>query len=110
MLRSKQIRCARLSSVFLLSLVGVSFLLLVTAASWTSPPTEPIMQENSTVAATGLPEITAGYTPRAIRLDAARPENEWQAAEAAVFATDWRGEHADPERETSVRVLWSTET
>jgi hypothetical protein len=68
------------------------------------------MQENSTVAATGLPEITAGYTPRAIRLDAARPENEWQAAEAAVFATDWRGEHADPERETSVRVLWSTET
>jgi alpha-galactosidase len=31
----------------------------------------------------------------------------WARARAIRFATDWTGKHADPQRETEVRVLWS---
>jgi alpha-galactosidase len=34
---------------------------------------------------------------------------DWESASPVVFHTDWRGEHADPGRETQVRLLWTTE-
>ncbi len=33
----------------------------------------------------------------------------WATAPAVSFCADWRGEHRDPERETSVQLLWSSE-
>lgn len=37
-------------------------------------------------------------------------ETAWQQARPICFAWDWRGQQADPHRETEVRVLWSPET
>src|SRR6266852_9966265 len=34
----------------------------------------------------------------------------WGRAAALRFNTDWRGENADPERETEVRLLWTSES
>jgi alpha-galactosidase len=34
----------------------------------------------------------------------------WQEAPGLAFAWDWRGENADPERETEVRLLWRPAT
>lgn len=34
----------------------------------------------------------------------------WEPAEALRFNADWQGKNADPERETEVRLLWTTET
>lgn len=33
----------------------------------------------------------------------------WDAAPPIRFSTDWQGKNADPQRETEVRLLWSTE-
>jgi hypothetical protein len=33
----------------------------------------------------------------------------WHAAEPATFCHDWRGENADPQRQTETRLLWSPE-
>jgi alpha-galactosidase len=34
---------------------------------------------------------------------------DWAAASGMSFCADWQGNHADPERATDVRVLWSPE-
>jgi hypothetical protein len=31
----------------------------------------------------------------------------WDSAQPVVFCSDWQGQHADPQRETEVRLLWS---
>jgi alpha-galactosidase len=51
--------------------------------------------------------ITAVRIAQEISLDAQHPAAEWQAAEAVSFCQDWQGSHPDPERQTSVRVLWT---
>jgi hypothetical protein len=33
----------------------------------------------------------------------------WEKATRVSFCSDWRGEHADPQRETEARFLWSDE-
>jgi hypothetical protein len=33
----------------------------------------------------------------------------WEAVPSGAFCCDWRGENADPERETEARLLWSQE-
>jgi hypothetical protein len=33
--------------------------------------------------------------------------SDWEKTQPASFASDWRGEQADPRRETEVRMLWS---
>ena len=33
---------------------------------------------------------------------------DWESASPVVVHTDWRGEHADPGRETQARLLWTT--
>jgi alpha-galactosidase len=35
--------------------------------------------------------------------------SSWERASAVAFCHDWRGENADPKRETQVRFLWSDE-
>jgi alpha-galactosidase len=55
-------------------------------------------------------EIVAPYVEGEIRLDAAHPAAEWQKAHPAVFCSDWQGKNPDEQRETQVRVLWSSQT
>lgn len=55
-------------------------------------------------------EIVAIHTSRQIRLDAAHPAAQWQAAKAIAFCADWQGGNPDPGRETEVRILWSAES
>jgi alpha-galactosidase len=38
------------------------------------------------------------------------PDAAWDSASPISFAHDWQGHHADPLRETQVRVLWSPQT
>ena len=54
-------------------------------------------------------EIVAPYVEGEIRLDAAHPAAEWQKAHPAVFCSDWQGKNPDEQRETQVRVLWSSQ-
>jgi alpha-galactosidase len=35
---------------------------------------------------------------------------DWESAFAIRFFKDWRGENADPQRETEVRILWTPQT
>jgi alpha-galactosidase len=35
---------------------------------------------------------------------------QWDAATPLRFSADWQGNHADPQRETEVRLLWSPDT
>ncbi len=54
-------------------------------------------------------EVVAVQVSRAIRLDAAHPAKEWDAATPVVFDSDWQGKNSDPQRRTEVRVLWTSE-
>ncbi len=47
---------------------------------------------------------------REIPLDARHPAPEWTLASPILFCADWRGANRDPERQTTVRVLWSART
>lgn len=54
-------------------------------------------------------EIVAAYVDRQFPLDAAHPAIEWQTASPITFFSDWQGKNPDPQRETKVRVLWSSQ-
>jgi alpha-galactosidase len=47
---------------------------------------------------------------REIALDAGHPAVEWQTATPVIFFSDWQGKNPDPQRETKVRVLWSSQS
>jgi len=36
--------------------------------------------------------------------------SSWEVSAPLRFSADWRGENADPERETEVKLLWTSET
>ena len=55
-------------------------------------------------------EIVASHVAGEIKLDAAHPAAEWQKAQPVVFCSDWQGKNPDEQRETQVRVLWSSQT
>ena len=55
-------------------------------------------------------EITAKYVAKEIPLNAEHPAAEWQDAVPIQFSNDWQGNNPDLERETAVRILWSTKT
>ena len=55
-------------------------------------------------------QIVAVPATHAIRLDASHPDALWQSAQAVAFCSDWQGKNPDPQRETRVRILWSSET
>ena len=67
-------------------------------------------QEKSQGRSTGTDTIAAVRVAHEISLDARHPVAEWQSAEAILFSQDWQGKNADPERQTSVRVLWTPKT
>ncbi len=54
--------------------------------------------------------VIAVHVAREISLEARNPAPEWQLASPIVFCADWQGAHADPERQTAIRVLWSLRT
>jgi alpha-galactosidase len=58
----------------------------------------------------GPSEIVAAHVAQEIALDAAHPATEWQKAHPIVFCSDWQGKNPDEQRETQVRVLWSSQT
>jgi alpha-galactosidase len=55
-------------------------------------------------------EIVAVRTSGPLTLNAQHPSPEWQRSRCAVFNSDWRGQNADPGRETQVRILWSPDS
>lgn len=55
-------------------------------------------------------EVIATHIDREIRLDAAHPSTDWEKADPISFSADWQDKNPDPERETTVRVLWSEQT
>ncbi len=55
-------------------------------------------------------EIVASHVAGEIKLDAAHPALEWRRALPVVFCTDWQGKNFDPQRQTQVQVLWSSQT
>jgi len=59
--------------------------------------------------ATQSSEIVAAYVGSEIRLDAAHPAAEWQKARPIIFCSDWQGKNPDQQRETQVRILWSSQ-
>jgi alpha-galactosidase len=54
--------------------------------------------------------ITASRSARQIPIDAQHPAEEWGSAESTSFCADWQGKNPDPERQTSVRLLWTAQT
>jgi alpha-galactosidase len=58
----------------------------------------------------GNSEIVAAGISHEIRLDAQHPAPEWKAAEPVTFCADWQGKDEDPERQTTVRLLWTPAT
>jgi alpha-galactosidase len=57
-----------------------------------------------------LGEIAAAPVIGEVTLNAAAPSSAWKAASAVTFCSDWQGKNPAPDRETSVRVLWSQTT
>ena len=53
--------------------------------------------------------VVASAIPHDIVVDAKKPANEWKQASAVTFCQDWQGQNPDPERQTTVRVLWSAQ-
>ena len=60
--------------------------------------------------ATSPSEIVASHVHGEVTLDARHPSPEWQKAQAVAFCSDWQGKNPDEQRETEVRVLWSSQT
>ena len=56
------------------------------------------------------PCVIASRIPHEIALDARYPAREWQAASPVTFCGDWQGANPDPDRQTEVRVLWTSRT
>lgn len=54
-------------------------------------------------------EITAAHASEAVLLDAAHPSALWERARPIVFSSDWQDNHPDPQLQTEVRLLWSSE-
>ena len=55
-------------------------------------------------------EIAAAAVVGDVALNAAAPASAWKAAAPVIFCSDWQGKNPAPDRETTVRVLWSKTT
>jgi hypothetical protein len=53
------------------------------------------------------PEVIAVRTGELPDANGFPVASEWERANAIRFSHDWQGKHADPQRQTEVRVLWS---
>jgi alpha-galactosidase len=54
-------------------------------------------------------EIIARFVDGDITLDAEHVSPQWHQAEPVSFCSDWQGKNPDPDRTTTVRLLWSRE-
>jgi hypothetical protein len=66
-----------------------------------------MLRSNSELA---VDEILACRIGQEISLDAQHPAVEWTEAMPLSFCSDWRGQDADPARQTEVRALWTPST
>jgi alpha-galactosidase len=55
-------------------------------------------------------EATAWPISRSLLSSGFPDAKDWDPASSIKFCADWQGKHADPERTTEVRILWSLET
>lgn len=69
----------------------------------------PLMSQNSPCMDSGNLVVAAGIDHE-IDVDAKNPAKEWHKASPVTFCADWRGKNPDPQRQTTVRVLWSSRT
>jgi len=68
---------------------------------------QPAGQSQCTVSTA---ELVATRLSREIVLNAKQPDPAWNRAQPRSFCADWQGNNPEPERQTSVRVLWSATT
>jgi alpha-galactosidase len=54
------------------------------------------------------PKVAVAQHVKDIRLDAGHPAPEWGKASPIVFCADWQGVNPEPDRETRLRLLWSS--
>jgi alpha-galactosidase len=54
--------------------------------------------------------VVASAISHEISVNAKRPAKEWKKATPVRFCQDWQGKNPDPERQTTVWVLWSAQT
>src|ERR1700687_2407242 len=85
-------------------ILGFAAVILLSPLPMMSPATQPAH------CSTQPSEIIASYTAHEISLDATHPASEWRNAHPIVFCSDWQGKTPDEQRETQVRVLWSSQT
>jgi alpha-galactosidase len=85
-------------------MVGFAVVILLSSLRMMSQSTPP-----SPCAAQSA-EIVASYVAGEIKVDAEHPAEVWQKAHPVVFCSDWQGRNPDEQRETQVRVLWSSQT
>jgi len=57
-----------------------------------------------------LPTAVALYLKEPIGLERFPSRASWEQAPAIRFSSDWKGQQADPQRETEVRLLWTRDT
>jgi alpha-galactosidase len=62
---------------------------------------------NSGSCGTSQGEIVAAPVSGDVALNAAVPAFSWKTAAPVVFCSDWQGKNPAPDRETTVRALWS---
>lgn len=55
-------------------------------------------------------EVAAVRIATPIQLDAAHPALQWEKAQPISFCADWQGKNSDPQRQTTVRLLWDAQT
>jgi alpha-galactosidase len=69
------------------------------------------MMQNSECGQAGKKNRIIARKITAATVAAGFPEpSAWMSAQTTSFCSDWRGENADQERETSVQILWRPET
>ncbi len=72
--------------------------------------TDNTMNPSSNDNPKGTPTAVALRFPAKPDAEGFPTKSEWEKAPAFPFENDWKGENADPQRATEVRLLWTPET
>lgn len=70
----------------------------------------PLMSQNTPPCSSSPDTVFAVKADKPVQLDARHPSPDWSRAVPITFCADWQGEHPDMGRQTTVRVLWTTES
>src|SRR5919109_1091823 len=54
-------------------------------------------------------QIHATRLSHEISLNAEHPASNWERAQPISFCSDWQGKNPDPDRTTTVRLLWTNQ-